>query len=193
MFRIVMFKIMIMTKMKMFKILPKIRLEDRFPVYPAEFIGAGNYEEELVLFSFTNPCITSISRDFPTLNKILLLLAFSVSFRWGCRQTSRWCRVFFKSLVTRPTAWESGTWDTAARNTCPITGIRTPQWQHRRALGSCIVELHWSKPEWQNISRNSCILLMLLTSSFPTLKFLPEASTPIMACGTEPATIFCTS
>ena len=42
MFRIVMFKIMIMTKMKMFKILPKIRLEDRFPVYPAEFIGAGN-------------------------------------------------------------------------------------------------------------------------------------------------------
>ena len=48
-------QIMIMTKMKMFKILPKIRLEDRFPVYPAEFIGAGNYEEELVLFSFTNP------------------------------------------------------------------------------------------------------------------------------------------
>ena len=51
MFRIVMFKIMIMTKMKMFKILPKIRLEDRFPVYPAEFIGAGNYEEELVLLT----------------------------------------------------------------------------------------------------------------------------------------------
>ena len=43
--------------MKMFKILPKIRLEDRFPVYPAEFIGAGNYEEELVLFSFTNPYV----------------------------------------------------------------------------------------------------------------------------------------
>ena len=57
MFKIVMFKIMIMTKMKMFKILPKIRLEDRFPVYPAEFIGAGNYEEELVLFSFTNPYV----------------------------------------------------------------------------------------------------------------------------------------
>ena len=57
MFKIVMFKIMIMTTMIMFKILPKIRLEDRFPVYPAEFIGAGNYEEELVLFSFTNPYV----------------------------------------------------------------------------------------------------------------------------------------
>ena len=76
MFKIVMFKIIMMTTMIMFKILPKIRLEDRLPVYPAEFIGAGNYEEELVLLSFTNPCITSISRDFPTLNKILLLLAF---------------------------------------------------------------------------------------------------------------------
>ena len=103
---------------------------------------------------------TSISRDFPTLNKILLLLAFSASFRWGCRQTSHWCRVFFKSLVTRPTGWESGTWDTAARNTCPITGIWIPQWQNRRALGSCIVELHWSKPEWQNISCNSCRLMI---------------------------------
>ena len=56
MFKIVIFKIIIMI-MIMFKILPKIRLEDRFPVHPAEFIGAGNYEEELVLLSFTNLCI----------------------------------------------------------------------------------------------------------------------------------------
>ena len=62
MFKIIIFKIIIMTiiimfKIIMFKILPKIRLEDRLPVYPAEFIGAGNYEEELVLLSFTNLCI----------------------------------------------------------------------------------------------------------------------------------------